>query len=283
MAPTIVCRSLLAVILLLLSASSFLAQKAGEQWIRVFTGDDSHIELNLDTITFHPDRSIRAQFRTVYLTPEPVDAKSDLKYKTRLEEIGFKLSGKQFRLFEVRLLDANSNVLKKALTTSEEDWRVLKEGGMMARLFRTLSELPPFGAWETVAYRFADDVVDRTTGERDLESLIGNRVQFSPENVRVGLKSCPSPTFESLTLAAEELSKEFGIKARPVGLNSKTIDTITVKCSAAGWPPDSRSFLLRSPEGKLLMLWNGVFLVLKRDRLSTPDRASLLRTRQLTQ
>jgi len=35
-------------------------------------------------------------------------------------------------------------------------------------------------------------------------------------------------------------------------------------CEASGWQPP-KCLLIKGNEGELLMLWNGVFLVLKRD------------------
>ena len=242
-----------------------VAQQPKERWLRVYTGDDSRIELNVDSLSFAGDRVVLAEFRTIYSKTETLASDPKLKYGTRLEKIGFKLDGKEFRIYEIRLMDVKNNLVAKFPAESNREWRPMKPGGMMDRLFKEVRELPPFGGWEVIGYRYVDDVVDRTSGTPELERLIGQVVRFSNESIQIGTKSCRGPAYESKTITADELSKELGITVSPVGLRATSIEAITVRCRGSGWS-DARSFLLHFPGGKRLMLWDGVFLVLKRIR-----------------
>jgi hypothetical protein len=49
-----------------------------------------------------------------------------------------------------------------------------------------------------------------------------------------------------------------------LGIKAQSVDTTNVKCEA-GWDPP-QTLLIKAEEREMLMLWNGVFLVLKRER-----------------
>jgi len=131
-------------------------RKAKARWQRVYTGDESVIEINVSSLRLEPGHILRVEFRTILSKPESLKGTPVVKYKSRLETIDFKLNDKRYRLCETTLLDPNGKTLQSYTTTSAEDWRTLKEGGVMERLFNAARALPPFGSWKAVAYRLAD-------------------------------------------------------------------------------------------------------------------------------
>ena len=132
----------------------------------------------------------------------------------------------------------------------------------MEKLFNATRALPPFGNWNVVAYRFGDG---SPVGAPDLTRLIGTRVSFNSDSAAVGVKVCSSPDYQSRLVDDQELSRELGISLKSIGIKANHADTIVVKCETDGWAPP-RSLLVKLPEGGMLMLWDGVFLVLKKER-----------------
>jgi hypothetical protein len=109
-------RSALATLIICLSVASLAAQKSVERWHRVYTGDDSLIEIDLDSVSF-ADHVIRAQFRTIYSSPATLSNNSNVKYTTRIEDLGFKIDAKQYHLYETSLLDPSGKAVNTRLRT----------------------------------------------------------------------------------------------------------------------------------------------------------------------
>lgn len=150
------CSATLIICLLCLLPISIRAQQESDKWQRVYTGDESIIEINASSLRFAPDRILRVGFRTVLSKSGSLATTPGAKYKSRVETIDFKLNEKQYRLCETTFLDAQGRTLQSYTATSLEGWRVLKQGGVMERLFNAARALPPFGIWKAVAYRLVD-------------------------------------------------------------------------------------------------------------------------------
>ena len=235
-------------------------QQTTDKWERVYTGQEYVIEINVSHMKLEPDRVLQAQFRTILSTPESLRGQPEAKYKTRLETIDFKLDERKYRFNEVTLLDPSGKVLQ-SYPTPTQDWRVLRPGGITERLFDAARTLPPFGSWKTVNYRFAEA---DTKPVADLEGLIGTRVRLLSDRAEVGAKICSSPAFQSKRITKEEMFRDAGVDLKTIGIKADQVETINVKCEGGGWQPPY-SVLVKTHEGEMLMLWNGVFFVLKRD------------------
>lgn len=242
---------------LLVFPSAFQAQ---DKWQRVYTGEDSIIEINESNHTFEPGRVMRVEIRTTLTKPEKISSTSETRYKTRREKIDFRLTGKQYRVFETTIIDAAGKTLSSYQTQSPEDWRVIKPNGIMERLLYAARVLPPLGNWKTVSYRFADG----GSNTRELDRLIGTPVRLSLDQSVVGTKVCSLPDYQDKIVTREELSKELGVELDTIGINASSIVTTRVKCSGTGWTPP-QTLLIKGGDNEMLMLWEGVFLVLKRE------------------
>ena len=237
------------------------AQHTKDKWQRVYTGEESVIEINVSSLSLQPDQILRVQFRTILSHPETLPGTSGTKYKTRLETIDFKVTGR-YRPFETTLLDSSGKQLQSYSTTELEEWRVPRSGGVTERLFNAARMLPPFGTWKVVDYRIADGKLERAEAS-ELEELIGVRVNLQFNRAEVGGDMCTVPSFEDKQSSNEELVRELGIEFKSIGIRGESAAMIKISCTGSGWRPP-RSLLVKVRDSEMLMLWKGVFLVLKR-------------------
>ena len=265
----------LAAGLVLTLTPSAHAQQAKDKWQRVYTGEGSILELNVSNTRFEPSYVLRAEIRTIFSEPQKVSRTSQETYKTRLETIDFKLNDKRYRLFETTILDSSGRMLNSYKVTPADEWRVIKPNSMMDRLFATLRVLPPFGNWLVKSYRFAEG---GSKSARELDDLIGTPVRLSPNQAAVGTKICSFPAFEDKHATKEELARELGTDS--LGIVTGYLGSISVKCTGNGWTPP-QSLLIRTAGDVMLMLWEGVFLVLKHDREGGSDLIRTLKRRPL--
>jgi len=250
--------------LCLLCGPAGIRAQTKDKWQRVYTGEDSVIEINVSSLRFEADHILRVQFRTILSKPETITGNPGAKYKSRLETIDFKLNERRYRPIEIMLLDSNGKQLQSYTLTSE-DWRVLKNGGVTERMLGAALGLPPFGSWTVETYRYAEGNSREVKPARELEKLIGTRVHLYLARAEVGTELCNSFSLQNRQYTKDELFQTFGIQLNSIGVNADSVETINVICDGGGWQPP-RSLLIKVDEDEMLMLWQGVFLALKRDR-----------------
>jgi hypothetical protein len=129
---------------LLIPAVLFAAQDQKEKWERVYTGEDSIIEINLSKVAFvgySTSKEVtfayntgRVGFRTIYSKPEALKETPGVKYKTRLETIEFNCAANRYRLHEATLLDEKGKIAKVFAWDPSAEWKEIKHGGMMDKL-----------------------------------------------------------------------------------------------------------------------------------------------------
>jgi hypothetical protein len=110
-----------------------LAQEK-DKWKRVYTYDDSVVEINESKLKQVDERAALADFRTVYSDQQPLRGKPGVKYKSRFETIEFRCTSGQYRVTEVKLLDSKGKTIDSYQMTEDEDWKSTKSGGMMQKL-----------------------------------------------------------------------------------------------------------------------------------------------------
>jgi hypothetical protein len=239
-----------------------VAQSKG-QWQRAYTGDGSVIEVNTATLKFAPERVLRADFRTVFSHAESTGGDREVKYKTRLKTIDFRLTDRRYRFVEISLLDSGGKPIQTKTTDGSEDWRVLKPGGVTERLFTAASALTPLGVWKVIAYRFAERDSKEGKPAPDLDRLVGTSVRLQVDRAEVGTRVCYSPSFQDNDAQKESLRK-LGVDWKSIGVKPEDARTISVRCEASGWQPSQSLLIKDNSKQEMLMLWDGVFLVLKR-------------------
>lgn len=241
---------------------SICAQGDKEEWRRVYTGEDSVIDVRVGSITFETGHLLSVRFRTIFSKAESLKGQPETKYKTRLETVEFKLPSSQYRYREISLLDSAGKTVWSAEPNLSEEWRAPKEGGMMTRLFEAARQLSPFGIWKVIDYRFADGP---PVDSPEFRRFLGTRVRIHSDRAEVGTKICSLPAYQSRLVSDKEFHQQLGVSLAAVGIKENPAESIVVKCESNDWKPP-QSLLVKLPEGGQLMLWQGVFLVLKKER-----------------
>jgi Surface-adhesin protein E len=185
-----------------------LQAQTKDKWQRVYTGEESVIDMNVSSSTLEAGHVLRVDFRTTLAKPENIASNQSAKYKSRIETISFKLDQNRYRLTETALFDARGAKLD-SYTSTTEDWRVLKQGGVMDRLFNAARTLSPFGSWKVVGYKFADG---SSNPEPAITKLVGTRVRLQSDTAQVGAKVCSALAYEDKRASKEELNGQLGVR-----------------------------------------------------------------------
>ena len=125
---------------ILLASTSLWAQPLPE-WYRVYTFDESMIEMNTSQVTFGGKDIGRVRFRWTFSQPEALSAEPQVKYKTRLEVMEFNCSNKRYRLYDVTLFDSAGKTIRHEEMNPPVEWRTVASGSIMAKLFAPACEL----------------------------------------------------------------------------------------------------------------------------------------------
>lgn len=230
-------------------------------WKRVYTGDGYVIDLNVTSLQFGSDQRLHAQIRTVFDKEESIKDVPGGKSKSRIEQVEYKLRNGDYRITEVVLLDAAGKPLQ-TLNSNAVAWKPLKSGGMMQRIFLATRPALPFGKWTVTAYRLVEGEQEKRTSD-ELSNLVGASVSLEAHLAKVQQSVCGDPAYKSEHFTVTELSRRLGVDMKLPEVQSDRVDLIYVKCETDGWEPPE-SMLVKLSEGRMLMLWKGVFLTLKR-------------------
>lgn len=120
--------------LLLLVSTSLFAQETSV-WERVYTFDDSTIEMNTGLLTYGGKNIARVRFRWTFDQLETLNVDGRLQYKSQLEVIEFNCGDKRYRPYEITYFDAQGNSLRKDEMNPPVDWRTVGHSSMGDKLF----------------------------------------------------------------------------------------------------------------------------------------------------
>jgi hypothetical protein len=126
--------------LFLLVSTSLLAQETSV-WERVYTFDDSRIEMNTGLVTYSGKNIARVRFRWTFDQLENLNADARPKYKSQLEVIELNCTDKRYRPYEITYFDAAGNSLRKDEMNPPVEWRTVGDSSMMDKLFAAGCEL----------------------------------------------------------------------------------------------------------------------------------------------
>lgn len=116
----------------LFCSTSLLAQQLPE-WYRVYTFDESIIEMNASSVVVGGDIG-RVTFRWVFDQPEALSGNPQLKYKSRLETIEFRCADGRYRYYEVSLVDSNGKTIRSELIRPPYAWHEVSSDFVMATI-----------------------------------------------------------------------------------------------------------------------------------------------------
>jgi hypothetical protein len=160
------------------------------EWQRVYTFDDSFIEMNAFWMLNDSDGVFRVTFRWSFARPQAVRGNPTLTYKSRLDVFQFNCAERRSRLYEAHIVNAKGESVTLVWRDAAGDWRPVSPGSMTERLFAPACKLiesklrlpaaSPDEALETEkALRFALAFARRLEWTKDFAPLIGEF--FAPE------------------------------------------------------------------------------------------------------
>jgi len=140
----------LVALLVLLSFTSISAQRLPE-WYRVYSFEESKIEMNTDNLVIGGD-IVRAKFRWTFDQPEPLVANSSVRFKSRLETIEFRCTDHLYRYYEVSVVGTTGTIIQSQLMSPPYRWQRIGFGSIIESLAKPACDL--------VAHRLDLDATD---------------------------------------------------------------------------------------------------------------------------
>jgi hypothetical protein len=131
-------RLLILLFLILFSSLSLTAQQLPE-WYRVYTFDDSVIEMNTALVTTISDDVTRVRFRWTFDQPEALSGELKLARKSELEVMELNCSLQRYRSYHRTFFDAAGNIIR--IQDSPGEWRAVASSSMTEKLFVPACEL----------------------------------------------------------------------------------------------------------------------------------------------
>jgi len=170
--------------LLLVFCPITVAAQSSPEWRRVYTFDESWIDMNTALVTRIDKDVTRLRFRWVFDNPA---TENGLKYQSRLEVMEFNCPRFEYRMYHLTFLDAAGNIVQ--IRDAPDEWRRVVSGGMMEKLFVPGCELikektnPPKNTEETAQLervgQYVFDVWKQLEQTKDFKIVIDRF--FAPE------------------------------------------------------------------------------------------------------
>lgn len=163
----------------LFSLSSLLAQQL-PVWDRVYTFDDSIIEMNTSDLIIGGNIA-RATFRWTFDQPEILSGHPQQTYKSRHEVFEFNCIDKRYRPYEITFVDAAGKLTRTEVGNPPPKWFAIIPGSMIEKLFTPACQLfnertllaPPSEAIELQnIYRYLLSFSQRLEQAKDFKPLI---------------------------------------------------------------------------------------------------------------
>jgi hypothetical protein len=131
---------LLVLLSLFLFSSPCLAAQQLPEWYRVYTFDESMIEMNTSLVTFISKDIARVRFRWTFDQPETLSGEPQLKYKSRLEVLELNCSQRRYRPYHFTFFDTTGEIVRLEENPVDE-WLKVSSGSMTERLFTPACKL----------------------------------------------------------------------------------------------------------------------------------------------
>jgi len=103
------------------------------EWDRVYTFDESTIEMNTSLVTLISKDVSRVRFRWNFDQPQVLAGLPKEKYQSQLEVMEFNCSSNQYRSYHSTYFDAAGNIVR--INDVPGNWRAVAPGSMIEKLF----------------------------------------------------------------------------------------------------------------------------------------------------
>jgi len=123
---------MLFVIVLTLHTIALNAQSLPE-WYRVYTFDESTIEMNTSLVTSISKDVSRVRFRWTFNEPQSLGGAPEIRYRSQLEVMEFNCTLKSFRPYHYTFFDSAGKIVR--INDSPGEWRRVRVGSMTEKLF----------------------------------------------------------------------------------------------------------------------------------------------------
>ena len=133
-------KSILPLILSLLFLQIPLMAQKPPNWTRVYTFDDSFIDMDSSRLTKNGD-IVQATFRWIFEKPGTFNENPKIKYRTRSEVFEFDCREKRFRLNEFTLIDSEGKVVLFGGLGPVPEWSYVPAGSIIQKLYMPACDL----------------------------------------------------------------------------------------------------------------------------------------------
>lgn len=134
-------RRMLAALAVFLAPVTLSAQQQPQEWLRVYTFDESVIEIKVTEVVTIFGKRGRATFRWSFDKPEPLTAGSRIKYSSRREVIEFDCVENRYRPSQITFFDSAGKVLLFEEVNPPGPWRDIDSGSITERLYDSACQL----------------------------------------------------------------------------------------------------------------------------------------------
>ncbi len=229
-------------------------------WKRLDTGQYSTVDIDAVSVVFGADGVVSAKYRTTLAKAETLASDASIKYKTRLDTIEFDRGGYKYRYAESTLLNADGKTVLTRTMLPRGEWKLSNRSS--ASLYGGLNNAPIFVQRTVASYHFLGPSSPDVAGDMgELNKLVGSEINLSLNDAWAGGKHCGNPSYESRKLADADLETQLGAPITRLFATARPVGVVAMRCGAPGWQP-SKSILVPLADGRMLMLWDGVFLEL---------------------
>jgi hypothetical protein len=254
-------RSLSFVLLLLMSSTAVFAQRDEGRWLRVITGEYSIVDVDRTSLKVGNDSSLSALFRTTFTRSED----DPLKFNSGtvgLDTIEFSVRDKMYRVLETRSIDQSAAQPSSSKFETRGEWKSCW-GRTCSTMYSAVKQLNPYGQWRVTGYRYANGQAGLQDDAEELKALKSSDVWFRVGSVKVRDETCEVSDFDGRTITEREWNSFFGSSLREFGFGLEQLSAVRFACKpsngVAQW-----NFILRLDQERAILLWEGVFLELKR-------------------
>ena len=127
-----------ALFIIVLALNS-IAVKAQSEWNRVYTFDESTIEINTSRVTSISKDVSRVRFRWTFNEPQSLREAPETSYQSQLEVMEFNCTLKSYRPYHLTFFDSLGNIVR--INDHPGEWSRVKLGSMTEKLFVSGCEL----------------------------------------------------------------------------------------------------------------------------------------------
>ena len=108
----------------------FYSPQEKTKWQRLYTYEDSTVEVDASNIIFSTDFTGRVRFRFAFSRLQPLAGKQ-VRYNSVIETIEFKCEERLYRVVDVKRFDGRGTLVDSDAPTRSADWENVKARSMM--------------------------------------------------------------------------------------------------------------------------------------------------------